>query len=349
MSAVGRLNRRRSWSWSTPAGRPWSGASTGAASRFLFRPTTSRGPRRSRFPTTDGGVAHAFFYPPTNPGFTAPDGELPPLVVSVHGGPTSQRRQRLDSGQGVLHQPRLRRGRRELPRLERLRPRVHALARRQVGHLRRRRCIAAAQYLAGRGDVDGRRMAIRGGSAGGYTTLVRAGVPRRVRRRRVVFRRGRPGGAGALDAQVRVALPRSYGRAVAGGHGRLPRALAHPPRRRISRPLLVLQGRRRHGRAHRPGRGDRRGAAPQRRIPTPTCRSTAKATASARRPTSAARSRPRCRSTRRFSASRWQTTSSRSRSRTWPAGKAPMKGPAAAEWAACKRGARCLGLERPRI
>ena len=32
-------------------------------------------------------------------------------------------------------------------------------------------CVAAARYLAGRGDVDPARLAIRGGSAGGYTTL----------------------------------------------------------------------------------------------------------------------------------------------------------------------------------
>src|SRR5438876_3594449 len=32
-------------------------------------------------------------------------------------------------------------------------------------------CINAARYLEKRGDVDGKRMAIRGGSAGGYTTL----------------------------------------------------------------------------------------------------------------------------------------------------------------------------------
>src|SRR5215207_6569516 len=41
------------------------------------------------FPTDDG-TGYAFYYPPTNPEFTGPAGEKPPLVVSVHGGPTAQ-------------------------------------------------------------------------------------------------------------------------------------------------------------------------------------------------------------------------------------------------------------------
>ena len=41
------------------------------------------------FPTTNGRTAHAFFYPPRNPDFTAPEGERPPLVVKCHGGPTA--------------------------------------------------------------------------------------------------------------------------------------------------------------------------------------------------------------------------------------------------------------------
>lgn len=41
------------------------------------------------FPTAGGLTAHAFYYPPVNPEFKAPSGEKPPLVVKVHGGPTS--------------------------------------------------------------------------------------------------------------------------------------------------------------------------------------------------------------------------------------------------------------------
>ena len=55
-----------------------------------FDPAYASMPRAIEF-TTGGGeeVAHGFFYPPTNPGFKAPEGELPPLIVQSHGGPTS--------------------------------------------------------------------------------------------------------------------------------------------------------------------------------------------------------------------------------------------------------------------
>src|SRR5207248_8201093 len=50
-------------------------------------------PEHVTFPTEDGGTgiseAHALVYPPTNPDATAPEGDLPPLMVVVHGGPTS--------------------------------------------------------------------------------------------------------------------------------------------------------------------------------------------------------------------------------------------------------------------
>ena len=46
-------------------------------------------PRIITFPTADGEVAHGVYYPPANPDFDGPDGEKPPLIVKVHGGPTS--------------------------------------------------------------------------------------------------------------------------------------------------------------------------------------------------------------------------------------------------------------------
>ena len=41
------------------------------------------------FPTANGKTAFGLFYPPHNPDYAAPAGEKPPLVVKVHGGPTS--------------------------------------------------------------------------------------------------------------------------------------------------------------------------------------------------------------------------------------------------------------------
>jgi dipeptidyl aminopeptidase/acylaminoacyl peptidase len=123
------------------------------------------------FPTSGGLSAHAFFYPPRNRDFQAPPLDKPPLLVMGHGGPTSMAvnayragvqywtsrgfavldvnyggssgfgrayRQRLDSGWGV----------------------VDVMD-----------CIRGAHFLVQRGDVDGRRLIIRGGSAGGYTAL----------------------------------------------------------------------------------------------------------------------------------------------------------------------------------
>jgi dipeptidyl aminopeptidase/acylaminoacyl peptidase len=46
-------------------------------------------PRLITFPTTGGDIAHAVYYPPTNPDFDGPAGEFPPLIVDIHGGPTA--------------------------------------------------------------------------------------------------------------------------------------------------------------------------------------------------------------------------------------------------------------------
>jgi dipeptidyl aminopeptidase/acylaminoacyl peptidase len=128
-------------------------------------------PRAIVVPTTGGESAHALHYPPANPGFEGPPGERPPLIVMSHGGPTSSASSALDLGvqfwtsRGIAV--------------------VDVDYRGSSGHGRayRRRlegnwgvvdvddCVAAARFLAGAGEVDGRRMAIRGGSAGGYTTL----------------------------------------------------------------------------------------------------------------------------------------------------------------------------------
>jgi dipeptidyl aminopeptidase/acylaminoacyl peptidase len=47
-------------------------------------------PTEIEFPTTNGEVAFANFYPPKNEGFIAPEGSLPPVLVKLHGGPTAK-------------------------------------------------------------------------------------------------------------------------------------------------------------------------------------------------------------------------------------------------------------------
>ena len=128
-------------------------------------------PQAITYPTTGGTAARAFYYPPCNGDFVAPEGELAPLVVWVHGGPTSATNVGFNLGRqfwtsrgfGLVDVNY--RGSTGYGRAYR-----NAL-REQWGVLDTDDCIAAAHYLADQGLVDQRRMAIRGGSAGGYTTL----------------------------------------------------------------------------------------------------------------------------------------------------------------------------------
>lgn len=123
------------------------------------------------YPSANGRTAHAFFYPPRNRDFVAPAGEAPPLVVFTHGGPTSMAR----NGLRLAYQFWTSRGFAVLDvnyggstgfgRAYR-----DALAG-QWGVVDVEDCVAGARHLAATGRVDGARMAIRGGSAGGFTTL----------------------------------------------------------------------------------------------------------------------------------------------------------------------------------
>jgi dipeptidyl aminopeptidase/acylaminoacyl peptidase len=128
-------------------------------------------PEAITFPTSDGDVAHAWFYPPTNPSYTGPDGERPPLVVFNHGGPTSLSPAQLDLGKEFFTSRGFAvvdvnyRGSNGYGR-EYMRKLYGTWGIYDVDD-----CVNAARYLAARGDVDPARMAIRGGSAGGYTTL----------------------------------------------------------------------------------------------------------------------------------------------------------------------------------
>ncbi|HEY6287227.1 MAG TPA: S9 family peptidase [Ktedonobacteraceae bacterium] len=123
------------------------------------------------FPTEHGLIAYAFFYPPKNRDYTAPPGELPPLLVKSHGGPTGMTYSELDleiqywtsRGIAVLdvnYGGSTGYGRTYRQRLEG-----------QWGIVDVDDCENGARYLVERGLVDGNRLAITGGSAGGFTTL----------------------------------------------------------------------------------------------------------------------------------------------------------------------------------
>ncbi len=123
------------------------------------------------FPTAGGRSAHGILYRPTNPGFRAPDGERPPLVVTSHGGPTSA----AATGLSLTVQLLASRGIAVLD--------VDYGGSTGYGRAYRKRlegtwgltdvddCVAGALEMSRRGEADERRLAIEGGSASGYTTL----------------------------------------------------------------------------------------------------------------------------------------------------------------------------------
>jgi dipeptidyl aminopeptidase/acylaminoacyl peptidase len=124
------------------------------------------------FSVGDGQTSHALWYPPRNADFYGPSDEKSPLVVMSHGGPTSQTDGSLSMGiqfwtsRGIGVVDVNYRGSSGYGRAYR-----DALQG-TWGLYDAEDCIAAARYLADRGLVDPERMTIRGGSAGGYTTLV---------------------------------------------------------------------------------------------------------------------------------------------------------------------------------
>jgi dipeptidyl aminopeptidase/acylaminoacyl peptidase len=123
------------------------------------------------FPTRDGATAHAYHYPPTNPDFEAPDGDAPPLVTVAHGGPTSQTRPTLDlttaffTSRGFAVLDVNYRGSTGYGRAYR-----EALAG-EWGIVDVADVVGAAEHLASEGLADPDRLAVRGGSAGGFVTL----------------------------------------------------------------------------------------------------------------------------------------------------------------------------------
>jgi dipeptidyl aminopeptidase/acylaminoacyl peptidase len=128
-------------------------------------------PRAIEFPTDGGLTAHAFFYPPRNRDYAAPRGERPPLLVMSHGGPTGATSAALDleklywTSRGVAVLDVNYGGSTGYGRA--YRQRLNG----QWGVVDVNDCANGARELARRGEVDGGRLAITGGSAGGYTTL----------------------------------------------------------------------------------------------------------------------------------------------------------------------------------
>ena len=138
--------------------------------RDALAPAYFSNPEPLAFESGDG-CAYAYFYPPTNPDYEAPDEDLPPLLVTTHGGPTSSAR------------------RAQNMRIQYYTSRGWAVAdlnyagstgfgteyRRKLngkwGIADVEDCAALVRHLVRSGRVDAGRCAIRGGSAGGYTTL----------------------------------------------------------------------------------------------------------------------------------------------------------------------------------
>jgi dipeptidyl aminopeptidase/acylaminoacyl peptidase len=128
-------------------------------------------PQPLEVPTADGSTTYAIHYPPAHPRTAGPGGSAPPLLVLSHGGPTAAARPQLNlaiqywTSRGFAVVDVNYRGSTGYGRAFR-----RALTG-QWGELDVDDCVAVAQHLVAQGLADGSRIAIRGGSAGGYTTL----------------------------------------------------------------------------------------------------------------------------------------------------------------------------------
>lgn len=137
-------------------------------------PSTNRHfsiPLPIEFPTTGGQTAFGLFYPPKNADHVAPDGELPPLLVKCHGGPTSSASRTLDlrtqfwTSRGIAVVDVDYGGSTGYGRA--FRERLHGM----WGIVDAADCASAARYLIDKKWVDATRTVVSGSSAGGFTTL----------------------------------------------------------------------------------------------------------------------------------------------------------------------------------
>jgi dipeptidyl aminopeptidase/acylaminoacyl peptidase len=128
-------------------------------------------PRVVAFPTEDGLMAYGFFYAPKNLDFSAPEGERPPLLVASHGGPTAAATAALSlsvqywTSRGIAVLDVNYGGSTGFGRAYRERLKG------KWGIVDVDDCVNGARSLVEKGEVDGDRLMITGGSAGGYTTL----------------------------------------------------------------------------------------------------------------------------------------------------------------------------------
>lgn len=141
------------------------------SSPFRPDPRYTSVPEPIEFPTEGGATAHAFYYPPTNADYSGPKHEAPPLLVTVHGGPTAAASPQFrlsvqywtsrgfavcdvnyggSTGYGREYRNRLR----------------HSWGVVDVAD-----ATSAALFLSEVGKADRRRLIVRGDSAGGYTVL----------------------------------------------------------------------------------------------------------------------------------------------------------------------------------
>ena len=123
------------------------------------------------FPTPGGTEAYGYYYAPTNGDYSAPSGELPPLMVLMHGGPTGATSPVLSlakqywTSRGFAIVDVNYRGSTGFGR------KYRQALNRQWGVVDLQDAVAATEYLVSQNKADPDRLLIRGGSAGGYTTL----------------------------------------------------------------------------------------------------------------------------------------------------------------------------------